>query len=91
MKREKLPKSRTSNHQYGTKFKQLISATMTTWNILSVQWTTKTAKDRGFLDRVENNSARYISLLHKVIDSNKPAPSVNLSEDDMSSWDILGQ
>ena len=48
-------------------------------------------KDRGFVDRVESNTARYISLLHKVLDANKPNPSVNISEEDMTSWDIIGE
>ena len=48
-------------------------------------------RDRGFVERIQHNTARYVHLLHKILDAHKPQPSVNLSEEDLSSWDIINQ
>ena len=33
------------------------------------------ARDRGFVDRIQNNTSRYVKLFSSVIDQNLPLPS----------------
>lgn len=48
-------------------------------------------KDQGFIERVRTNTQRYIKLFSSVIDSNLPLPSVQINDDDLSTFDIVMQ
>ena len=32
-----------------------------------------------------------MTILQSVLDAHKPVPSMNINEEDMSSWDIIGE
>lgn len=46
-------------------------------------------KDQGFIDRVKRNTQRYIKLFSSVIDSNLPLPSVQILDEDLTTFDIV--
>ena len=48
-------------------------------------------RDRGFVERIQHNTARYVHLLHKIVDAHKPGPSYHISEEERSSWDIINE
>jgi DNA replication licensing factor MCM7 len=47
--------------------------------------------DRGFVERVVTNTARYIALFSQAIDTNMPSPSINFNDEDLSTFDIIMQ
>jgi hypothetical protein len=48
-------------------------------------------RDRGFVERVKQNTSRYIKLFSNVIDANLPYPSRQFSDEELSSFDIVMQ
>jgi hypothetical protein len=46
-------------------------------------------KDIGFLERIQSNTMRYISLFSQVIDANMPQPQRNFKDDDYTTQDVL--
>ena len=48
-------------------------------------------KDHGFIDRVRMNTSRYISIFSNVVDAHMPQPSIELREDEFSTFDIVMQ
>ena len=49
------------------------------------------AKDHGFVERVQKNTTRYINLFSSIIDANIPPASVDLKEEDFTTFDIVMQ
>ena len=47
------------------------------------------AKDSGFVERVRINTTRYINLFSQIIDNHMPQPSVEISEENQSSYEII--
>jgi hypothetical protein len=41
------------------------------------------------VDRIRNNTMRYVSLFSHAIDQNLPQPTVNFREDQLSTFEIL--
>lgn len=48
-------------------------------------------KERHFVQRVQQNTNRYVHLLAQVIDQHMPAPTVNFKDEDLTSFDIIMQ
>jgi len=48
-----------------------------------------TAKESAFVDRIRQNTMRYVSLFSNAIENNMPPPTVNFREDQMSTFEIL--
>jgi hypothetical protein len=48
-----------------------------------------TAKEMSLVDRVKQNTTRYVSLFSQVIDTHMPAPSVNFREDQISTFEVI--
>ena len=46
-------------------------------------------KERGFIERVLTNSARYVSLFSQVIDVNMPTHSINFKDEDQTTQDVI--
>ena len=49
------------------------------------------AKDRGFVERVKQNTTRYISLFATIIDANIPPASIEIRDEDQTTFDIVMQ
>ena len=49
------------------------------------------ARDRGFVERIQTNTTRYVKLFSNVIDQNLPLPSVQFAEHQLSAFDIVMQ
>ena len=49
------------------------------------------AKESSFVDRIKQNTMRYVSLFAQAIDASMPTPSVNFREDQMTTFEILMQ
>jgi DNA replication licensing factor MCM7 len=47
------------------------------------------ARERGFVERIKQNTQRYVKLFSNVIDSNLPLPSVQFNDEDLTSFDIV--
>ena len=48
-------------------------------------------KDHGFVDRVRLNTARYQQIFSTIIDQNMPQPSIQISEEDQTAFDVVMQ
>jgi len=46
-------------------------------------------KDAHFIERIQRNTATYVSIFSEVIDHNMPQPTVNFKEEDLSTFDVL--
>jgi hypothetical protein len=57
--------------------------------MLTISPLNSTAKEAGFVDRIRNNTMRYVSLFSHSIDQNLPQPTVNFREDQLSTFEIL--
>ena len=49
------------------------------------------AKDQGFVERVRTNTSRYIHLFSTIIDKNLPQPSIDISDENLTSFEITMQ
>ena len=49
------------------------------------------AKDHGFVERVRTNTQRYIQLFSNIIDKNLPQPSIDISDENLTSFEITMQ
>ena len=47
------------------------------------------AREIGFVDRVRNNTTRYVSLFAQLIDEKMPPPSVEFNNEELSPSDVL--
>lgn len=41
------------------------------------------------MDRIKQNTTRYVSLFSAAIDANMPGPTVNFRDDQLSTFEIL--
>jgi hypothetical protein len=49
------------------------------------------ARDRGFVDRIKNNTTRYVKIFSNIIDQNLPLPSITIAESELTAFDIVMQ
>lgn len=46
------------------------------------------ARDKGLIERMKTNTARYVQLFSQAIDQIMPPAMVNFMEDDLSTFEI---